>query len=101
MAKTVLRLPEENIYSNGYIIDLGDGRQLLKTDPIQYTPSAEKDLTYTFKEGDRIWDLAYRYYGNSKWWHVITYVNNIVEPFQIPIGTVLLIPDLDVIKATR
>ena len=101
MATTTLRLPEENMFSNGYIIDLGDGRQLLKVDPVVYTPSAAKDITHTFIQGDSLDALAYKHYGNSKWWHILGYVNGIVDPFDIPIGTILLIPDLDVIKATR
>lgn len=38
--------------------------------------------------------LAYNYYGYSTYWWVIALANNIIDPFDIPLGTVLRIPPL-------
>ena len=40
----------------------------------------------------RIDTLANEYYGDSKYWWIIANVNNLSDPFEIPVGTVLRIP---------
>lgn len=96
-----LKLREENIYAAGYIINLENDRKLLKADALQYQPSAANDQGYVYKRDEMLWDIAYRFYGNSKWWFVIADINNIHNPFEIAEGTNLIIPDLDVIRALR
>lgn len=96
-----LSLNEENIYAAGYIVEFSDGTKILKRDPIVYNPAANKDKTYTLKQSEHLWDLAFTNYNNSKWWHVLGDVNKIFNPFEIPVGTELIIPDLDVIRAGR
>lgn len=96
-----LKLKEENIYADGYIVNLDEERKLLKSNPLSYTPSAANDIGYILKEEEKLWDVAFRFYGNSKWWFVLAEVNNIFNPFEIPMGTNLIIPDIDVIRASR
>ncbi len=38
--------------------------------------------------------ISYNYYGYSTYWWVIALANNIIDPFDIPLGTVLRIPPL-------
>jgi nucleoid-associated protein YgaU len=101
MATPNLSLSEDNIYARGYIIELPDGQSILKTDPLQYTPSANQDETHIMREGEELGDLAFKKYGNARWWHVLGYVNNILNPFEIPVGSKIVIPDIDVIKLTN
>lgn len=95
-----LQLREENLYAKGYVIELEGGRLLLKRNILQYTPSAANDRTHELREGENLWDVAFRSYTNSKWWHAIADVNNIYNPFEIPEGTDLIIPDIDVIRSS-
>jgi nucleoid-associated protein YgaU len=53
------------------------------------------------REGEELGDLAFKKYGNARWWHVLGYVNNILNPFEIPVGSKIVIPDIDVIKLTN
>lgn len=101
MAETSLFLSEENIYAAGFIIDLGDGRQLLKRDKTVYTPSAANDQVHTLRDTEKLWNLAFARYGNSKWWHVICDVNGIFNPFEMDTGVDIVIPDIGPIKASR
>lgn len=101
MATKQLQLSEENIYASGYIIELPDGRSLLKRDKTTYIPSAANDRVHRLKELQKIWDLAGKYYGSSKWHHIICDVNAITNPFELPVGVDLIIPDIGPIKAAR
>jgi len=94
-----LLLKEENLFANGYVIELPDGRSLLKRDKPSYNPLANKDRTHIITEGDKPWILAYRFYGDDKRWHAIMDVNKIYNPFDLPIGLEIIIPDLDVLTA--
>lgn len=96
-----LKLREENIYAAGFVINLTDGRKLLKANPLNYTPSASNDIGHTLKNDENLWDIAYKFYGSSKWWFVLAHVNNIHNPFEVQEGLDLIIPDLDVIRALR
>lgn len=94
---------ENNLYANGYTFEKTQGREFLKRDKIEYSPSAENDRSYRVIETDTIWSIAYRYYGDSKWWHVIADVNSIENPMDLSVlvGTELIIPDLERIKISR
>jgi len=89
-----------NPYSNGDIIVFDDGSQLLKRNQIEYTPSAGKDVVHTIIENDTIWGIANKFYGDDKWWYIIADANQLYNPLVLEIGMDLIIPDLDVIKAT-
>lgn len=96
-----LILPSRNIYAKGYIITLADGSSLLKRTPASYTSSSAKDRTHVVKQGDTLYALAFKYYRDDQWWHILGDVNSVYNPFELEVGTELLIPDLDVIKALR
>lgn len=54
-------------------------------------PGAE-DREVAFRQGDRLDDLAARHYGDPRLWRFIAWVNDIVDPFAVPPGTVLRLP---------
>lgn len=47
----------------------------------------------TLTEKDRLDLLAYKYYGNALLWWVIALANDIYDPFDVPVGSILRIPD--------
>ena len=47
----------------------------------------------TQKDVNRLDLVAYQYYNNSLLWWVIAEASNITDPFNVPINTVLRIPD--------
>jgi len=89
-----------NLYANGYIINMSDGELYLFRNLIEYK-GTEKDIYHIVAEGDLPDQLAWRYYGKytenaAKLWYIICDVNNIIDPFRdFPdlIGTTILIPD--------
>lgn len=101
MSSTTIQLPKENLYADGFIITLEDGVQLLKRNKIDYQGRSTNDRVHNVVEEEKIWNIAYKYYGNSKWWHIIADANNIENPFELPVGGSILIPDLDTIIAGR
>jgi phage tail protein X len=50
---------------------------------------------YTWKENDRIDMVANRFYGNtSLWWQILDFNPEVLDPWQIPVGTALRIPNV-------
>jgi nucleoid-associated protein YgaU len=96
-----LRLPKENLYSNGYIVDLGEEGMLLKRDRLIYNFKSERDVRHRVTAGETLSSLAYRYYNNSLSWFILADVNNIYNPFNLTPGSILLIPDIDIIENLR
>lgn len=96
MAK--LQLEDENPYSTGYIIPLEDGKQILKREKLVYSFAVTRDKTHVVIEGETIFDIAFRWYANSKLWFIIADANNIMNPFELTMGSTLIIPDLDKFK---
>jgi nucleoid-associated protein YgaU len=47
---------------------------------------------HTWSAGDRLYKLAYRYYGDTRDWWVILRFNEIGSEFDIKVGDVLKIP---------
>lgn len=48
--------------------------------------------THTVVNGDTLWDLAKKYYGNYYQWTKIQRANGGIDPYRVPIGRKLLIP---------
>jgi hypothetical protein len=94
---TDVTLREDNPYAVGTIIDFGDGELLLEREPID-VPRSINDRYYTTIENEKLHDVAFSAWGNSKWYWALMDVNEIDFPFDIPIGTSLLVPDLEMIK---
>lgn len=94
MANLFFQVSAENLYSTGYIVELPDGRLLLKRNKVEYAPTADKDITHLVKDNDRIWDIAFRYYQKDLEWSVIADVNKVYNPFELESGTEFIVPDL-------
>ncbi len=54
--------------------------------------SADVSKKRIFKEGDNLWILAYREYGDTSYWKFIAEVNNIFNPLEIEPGTEIILP---------
>jgi|TARA_Y100000034_G_scaffold18667_1_gene20731 hypothetical protein len=48
--------------------------------------------TYLWGYGDRLYKLAYQYYGDARFWWVIAWWNGIPAESEIPNGAVIAIP---------
>lgn len=93
-----MKLTIKDPYSVGEINILSDGTTLLQRNPLIYTPQLN-DILHKVKEFDRLDLLAFKYYGDSKWWWVIADVNdNVFDPFDLPISEDIIIPNLEIIK---
>lgn len=96
---TNVELRDNNPYSIGSIMIFEEGDVLLDPGKPQF-PKTQLDRYYVVEEPDDIWTIAHKAYGNSKWYWVILYANNIDFAFDITTGQTLLIPDLNTFKVT-
>lgn len=96
-----LVLRENNLYRNGYLVELDNTDEvLLLRDTITIDDSA-KNQYHVLKNLDRLDLLAYKYYGNivedaSKYWWIIADANDIQNPLDLTefVGTQIIIPDI-------
>lgn len=49
--------------------------------------------TYILKEGERIDQVAFKFYGDSQYWWIIAAASGIGWGLQIPPGTILRVPE--------
>lgn len=61
--------------------------------------SADKTKLRTFTADDSLWHLAFREFGEPKYWRLIARHNRIENPFAIEPGDALVIPPLEEIDA--
>ncbi|CAG0986431.1 hypothetical protein METP2_02303 [Methanosarcinales archaeon] len=57
--------------------------------------SPDKTKVYIAKQGDSLWAIAYREYGDADMWRPIAEKNNIYDPRSLKPGTELVIPPLE------
>jgi nucleoid-associated protein YgaU len=67
--------------------------QVLVEDP------AQPDTRIVAPEGLRLGLLAHEHYGRAELWWVIADASDLIDPFDIPPGTELRIPDLSRVQA--
>ena len=91
---TEVFLPIDNMYSDGEIFNFSNGTSLLSREPINYIITPQ-DRVHVWIQGDLLPNVAYRYYDNPAFWYIIADVNDIQNPFEIEVGTELIIPDLE------
>lgn len=67
-----------------------------KTSGLKDRPNEKKDSgdskKHTVKQGDTLWDLADKHYGDGSKWRDIAKANNITDPRRLQIGANLTIP---------
>ncbi len=56
--------------------------------------SPDRRKVFTIKEGDSLWQLANRAYGDPAHWRVIAEANNIDRPRDLEIGKAIIVPVL-------
>lgn len=80
-------------YDEAYGLQYDNGDVSLERIPYTYTKT-DSDLYHTVLSGETIHSIAFRYYGDSGLWYIITDANNIYNPItEIVEGLELLIPN--------
>ena len=74
----------------------GSSHAQIKEDEVDFEVLA----TVTMKEGDNLWDLATKYYGDPFQWPLIKDMNKIPSEGAIPIGTVVYLPVIPIKRTT-
>jgi hypothetical protein len=82
-------------YATGTLFKAWDARknQWVTTVLRNYPKDVAVFYTYVWQERDRPENVAARTIGNSEmWWKIMDYNPEIIDPFNIPIGTTIRIP---------
>jgi hypothetical protein len=89
-----MELAINTLYSDGILNKFSDGRSQLTRTRVRILPKVN-DFWHLLSEGESIFELANRFYGNQAIWWLIADANLIVKPFDIEglAGRYLLIPD--------
>lgn len=90
-----LELRTNNPYSIGEILTLGDEISLERTPYIHIKSPLDRE--YQTIGIQKLSDIAFEAWGSSKDWWILFDVNDIDDPFNIPPGTIILVPDLDTV----
>lgn len=93
----VLSLRTNNPYSSGFIFVFPTGDILLERD-ILIPEKSTGDKYHTIIQNQTLGDIAFKYYGDAKYWWILYDVNNLLDPFNLDEGITLLIPDYYRIK---
>ena len=70
----------------------------------QFTFDNDKNFAYykvTDKNANRIDLISKEAYNTTLYWSAIAIANNLIDPFNIPMGTILIIPDISSIQTKR
>lgn len=94
-----IKLRQDNPYSIGTILAYIEGDLSLERNALVHVKS-KNDKLHTVKDYDNLSDMAFDYYGSSKWWWVINDINNLEDGFALVPGSILIIPDLLKIKVS-
>lgn len=97
----VINLRINNPYARGIIFSFSGGDKFLRRDKIEYSP-APTDNLHLVRTDDTLSNLAYKYYGDSKYWWIIADANSIHDVFDLATdyaGKNILIPDFDRVQA--
>ena len=67
-------------------------------EPVQEVEVVEaQERVHYFKNGDTLWNLATKYYGNGKYWKNLAAYNGIDNPKKVANGTAIYLPEKDVL----
>jgi len=89
----------EGLYDRGYLIYYNEGDISFQRTPLTYYRSVD-DKYHVVKEGETLLSIAQIYYDSQYPWYFLADVNIIDDIFDLEIGSVLLIPDLNLIYGT-
>jgi len=89
----------EGLYDRGYLIDFGEGELVVYRNNIAYINSVA-DTYHVVNDNEDLYQISRKYYGSSFYWFMISDVNdNIEDIFDLPIGDIILIPNISLIQA--
>lgn len=84
----------DNRYKHIDTLLLHDNKLIKATmSPLDLNILPTKTYIVSASEVNRIDLIALKFYGSSKFYWAICYMNNIADPLNIPAGTLLIIPD--------
>jgi len=86
----------EGLYDRGYLIYYKEGDISLQRTPLTYYRSID-DKYHVVREEETLLSIAQIYYNSQYPWYFIADINIIEDIFDLEIGSVLLIPDLNLI----
>ena len=83
-------------YRKYFRITDSNGNEIIESYNRVEIVESDGDIYHKVKvsEVNRLDLIAYNYYGTSMLWWVIAEASNIINPFNVPVGTVLRIPPL-------
>lgn len=84
-----------DVYTDSYRIIYEGGEESLERRPINHQEDIN-DIIYTIKEGDRLTNIAYKFYGNPLLWYLIADVNQIDNPLFLEVGKNIIIPNQEI-----
>jgi nucleoid-associated protein YgaU len=93
-----MELREDNPYAYSVEILFDEGDSMLERAPLIISPDPT-DTRHRVQQYDTLSDLSGKYYRSSKWWWVIADTNNLINPLELEVGSILIIPDLKRVKA--
>ncbi len=88
-----------NLYDSGKVYVLGNGELQLQQAEFSYTIK-NNDGKHIVTKSDTLRSLANRYYEGrlenpENYWFIIALVNEIYDPFTLPVGKTIVIPSPD------
>lgn len=95
----MLNVRPNNPYTTGFVLL---NYQRIYRVTLVYQPSA-KDKYHVVKDGEELDGIAYKYFKDSKYWWILYDINRDMcpNPFELPGGTILIIPHLDSIISSQ
>jgi len=82
------------MYDRSFIVNYKEGDSSLEILPDNYIPT-EGDKTHKVVEGDTLVRIAEDFYGTPEPWFLIMQANNIIQPWALVPGQVLIIPTIE------
>jgi len=77
-------------YTDSVVIKLADGTRWLE--PVKLIDAPKSFKKYFANENESLFFIANRFYQETSMWFPIAKYSGVVDPTDIPIGTVLLLP---------
>lgn len=106
--QTILSLNDVLAKSSRYrglgVLDYNGKTMLDVPDPLSYvetSSSSEKTIVIQDNVIDRLDLLSWKYYGTPKYWWILAYYNSIENPFSLPYGTIVRIPDMQTLLLSQ
>lgn len=80
-------------YDSSTLVKYSDGDVSLEPQRPSVSASSS-DIQHTVLEGETLQNIAFRYYGDSGLWYLISEANNILNPFEeLTDGQIIRIPN--------